>query len=166
MAQFGSFEYERCLRQNKRVRKGTVVEKFCRSKAKNFSGTARVSCVREHIALRAGEILLTVKPLYNSRFIGETVFWSCPKKQQRPHKIPQTRIFREIWIIKKLNIEAWLSLVERCVREHIALRAGEIRLTVKPLYNSRFIGEAVFRSSPKKRQRPHKIPQTRIFRES
>ena len=57
-------------------------------------------------------------------------------------------------------------MVERCVREHIALRAGEIRLTVKPLYNSRFIGEAVFRSCPKKRQRPHKIPQTRIFRES
>ena len=74
-------------------------------------------CVREHIALRAGEIRLTVKPLYNSRFIGEAVVRSCPKKRQLPHKIPQTRNFREIWIIKKLNIEAWLSLVERCVRD-------------------------------------------------
>ena len=81
--------------------------------------------VREHIALRAGEILLIVKPLYNSRFIGETVFRSCPKKRQRPHKIPQTRIFREIWIIKKLNIEAWLSLVERCVRDTIPNGSGK-----------------------------------------
>ena len=134
MAQFGSFEYERCLRQNKRVRKGAAVEKFCRSKAKNFSGTARVSCVREHIALRAGEIRLTVKPLYNSRFIGEAVFRSSPKKRQRPHKIPQTRIFRESWGEKKLNIEAWLSLVERCVRDAEAAGSNPVASTIPSVF--------------------------------
>ena len=111
--------------------KASRSKNFAAPRQKNFSGTARVSCVREHIALRAGEIRLTVKPFYNSRFIGEAVCRNCPKKRQRSHKIPQTRIFREIWIIKKLNIEAWLSLVERCVRDAEAAGSNPVASTIK-----------------------------------
>ena len=45
MAQFGSFEFDRCLRQIKGERKGAAVEISHRFKVIEISGTARVSCV-------------------------------------------------------------------------------------------------------------------------
>ena len=86
MAQFGGLECERCLWQKKRVRKGVAVEKFCRSKAKNFSGTARVSCV----AVRKVLELLSIAQIQFNNEVWLSLVERCVRDAEAAGSSPVT----------------------------------------------------------------------------
>ena len=92
-------------------------------------------CVRELILRRDRFSYRTAQPLVNSHFIGGIASANLRNKPQRPHKIPQTRIFSEIGVAKKLNIEVWLSLVEHYVRDVGAASSNLVTSTIKMTEN-------------------------------